>query len=216
MSGATVNVSDFRSLVKEEVPTASNAIVDRKVLEACINFCKLTGIWIVKLDAQPVLANVAEYELYVPRETRLWSVLELKYQGKALTARELVDLERNEDNWETKLGVPPKEYTMLDSQTVRLIGIPQERIERALTGTVTVHPARTATTVGDLLLEDWGNEIADGAKSLLLGMRNTPWYDRTRAIELVSAFGGHVAKATSKASSGHAKRAIRRTRAHFM
>jgi len=213
MSG-TVDISAWRNLVKDELPNASNSIVDAKVLEACRGFCQRASAWVVRLDPQHVLANRPEYELLIPRETRLHAVIELKFLGRPLTKRALPDLESNAPNWEAKVG-PPQEFTMLDSQVVRLIGIPQERVEKALTGTVAVLPVRNATTVGADLFEDWAEAIADGAKALLYSMKNTPWYDRIRHAEKEAAFTAHVDKARSRAAQGHLGGAVRRTRPHF-
>ncbi|HEY0964096.1 MAG TPA: hypothetical protein VGE69_17235 [Pseudomonadales bacterium] len=214
MSGGTVPVSSWRSLVKDELPNASNTIVDSKVREALRDFCKRGKAQVVRLDPMHVLANIAEYELFVPRETRLLGIVELKYRGKRLTKRELGDLEANDSIWESRTGHPTA-FTMLSSQIVRLIGIPQERVDLAITGTVTVIPTQDAEEVSEDLFGDWGTEIAAGAKALLYGMRNTPWYDQQREQRKQVEFEDAIVKARSVAARGYMTGGVRRTQPHY-
>lgn len=172
---AVVNVSGWRERVQDDIPDAYNALVDRHVLDTCIEFCADTRIWHLRMTPMSTIANVAQYKLRVPADTKLASVIELRYLGKKLDPKIDSDLDASTPNWETKTGTP-QQYTMIDQNTARLIGIPTEAVVNALTASLAIKPARDATTVGEVLWENWADAITHGAKARIFSMKTEAWH----------------------------------------
>jgi len=211
---ATVAVSLWRTRIQDDIPDAYNSLVDRAVLDACIEFCADSRIWHMRMTPMSSIADIAQYKLRVPANTKLASVLELRYNGKVLEPKIDSDLDASTDNWETKTGTPTQ-YTMIDHSTARLIGIPTEALVNALTGSIAVKPARDATEVGEVLWEDWAEAITHGAKYRLFGMTTEAWANDRQMRTHHELYMDAKNEAKGVAMNRHTNRARRRSKAHW-
>lgn len=212
---ATIAVSSWRSRIQDDIPDAYNHVVDRAVLDTCIEFCKNTRIWHTRMTPMTSIANVPNYKIRVPASTRLASILELRYAGQKLHPVIDSDLDASTPNWEAKTGTP-RQYTMLDQSTARLIGIPIEGVTNALTGSIAIKPERDATEVGEVLWDDWAEAITHGAKYRLFSMSNKAWTDDSKASMHYNQYQALENKAKSIGSNRHTNRARRRVRPFYM
>lgn len=211
---ATVAVSLWRTRIQDDIPEAYNHLVDRAVLDTCIEFCQNTRIWHTRMTPMSVIANIPNYKLRVPANARLASVIELKYNGKKLEPVIDSDLDASTPNWEAKTGTP-NQYTMLDQGTARLIGIPTEALTNALTGSIAVKPARDAEVVGEVLWDDWAEAIAHGAKYRIFSMTNEGWADARKASDHFGLYNELENKAKGIGMNRHTNRGRRRVHGHW-
>ncbi|MDP2346717.1 MAG: hypothetical protein Q8N34_03215 [Gammaproteobacteria bacterium] len=211
---AVVDVADWRERVTDEIPDAYNDLVDRHVLDTCIAFCVYTRIWHMRMTPMSSIANLPQYKLRVPANTKLAAVIELRYNGQKLDPVIDSDLDASTPNWETRTGTP-RQYTMIDQDTVRLIGIPTEALTNALTGSIAIKPARNATTVGEILWEDWAESITHGAKARLFAMKNEDWFDAAAARRHEDEYKVAADKAKGVGMNRHTTRSRRRVFAKY-
>lgn len=173
---ATLN--DFLSLVAPNVESCPNATVVSAIRRSIREFCRETYVWKASLTDVDTVAGDATYTLVPPTDTQIVSVLNITHVDRDLMPIDEAWLDRYELNWRTFNDARRSTYVVheLYATDIRLVPPPLEADTPGLVNIrVAVMPTLTATTVDDVLLNDWDESIMYGALSRLMRYPEKPW-----------------------------------------
>jgi hypothetical protein len=163
----------FYPYVMPEVIGAPEPLVDQALRLAARDFCQRGTAWVEFQDELRPLESSNRFEFDVPSGAELVKVL------SAVVGTTELDVFSN--------GDLPADWTNARSTTLRnklvhlegdeflVFPLPTEPIRLRLA----FKPMLSATTVGDEVLNKWGEDVAAGAKSRLMAMRGMPFTDLT-------------------------------------
>ncbi len=81
---------------------------------------------------------------------------------------------------------------------------------------VSVQPSLTGTTISEQIAESWGEEIAEGAVSSLMLMKDAKWYDPKQSSVHLNNFNGAVADARIRSATGYSNTSQRARGGRFI
>lgn len=143
-------------------PSCPQPVIMRAVEDAAIEFCTRTWIYREILDPVPITADVQEYEIDAPsNKSEIIGLLSV-----------------------TKDGTPFKEYVYI-KPTMRMNDIPT--VDFDLTVEAALRPARGIVDYPDIL-EDYVEEIAQGALYRVLRVPMESWYNPAEASVCYNRF----------------------------
>ena len=212
----TVAITSFIPYIRPEVPGCPDLMIEQKLMSTLIDFCAKTDIWQEDIDSSTLIPAVKEIEIDVPDGTTLNKILRLRYKDtKEIVATSVDWLDRNEPNWRTKTSGVGDYFIHTGKATIQLVGHASEVETLALRGRMSLKPKRTATTVYDMLYEDYCEAIAAGTKASLMAMSAKEWTNPEMAQVYSLAYVRTIDEATVFAQAAYASRVRRRTRAYF-
>lgn len=168
--------SDFYDLVRIDVPAVESDMVDFAILRAAREFLLETGAYVVDAAAVNVVAGTATYNLVSP--VSLTDVAYIK-QGWVnefpLTPITLDELGAVPRYWPSDEADQPDRYVQQTQDTVTLYPKPAVAYTGGLVTKLAVYPSLTATGVADWVGARYAEDLAEGAKAVLMEMRGKPW-----------------------------------------
>lgn len=119
--------------------------------------------------------------------------------------------------WRTMTGPQAVFYYHPDVNTIRLVPVPDTTKTGGLFIRIAAKPSRTATTIDDLLYNEWLDEIARGAVGLLQRIDNRPWTSVRSADRHLKYFenGYNEARSRVNRSNNRNTKGIGRSRAYY-
>ena len=167
-------ISAFRVEVARHVPSAPEPLIDEAILLTAIDFCSATNIAQATVTAN-VVANAPTVTFTPPADTSTVSVMQLWHAGKQVfpAVPDQVDL-AGAYSGATEVG-DPKWFFDAALNTVRVYPLPKENVANGWVARVSVCPADAATTVPDVLWDDWRLAISAGARAYIKSIPNQPF-----------------------------------------
>lgn len=182
-------LNDFLSQVTPFLPACSEMLAIQHIRETCRDFCQFTGVWQETLDPVATSYGIRRYDLSPPpnasivRTVKVWhrnTELPLMNSDSRLLRPELYnDLFPNASNTP---GIPRTALVDFENTQLAVDPAPNMSEPNALTVRVVLKPSRTATTVPDLLLNEYEYAIAQGAISRLAKVPSQPFTDTNIAL----------------------------------
>jgi hypothetical protein len=206
----TVTTDSFLREVVTYCPDAMELVALNAIVNACIEFCRVSTIHRIDMTALDGVAGQEEYTITVPTDTQLATVIQLSYNGLKLVPKSMEELTayyRYED-WDTIQGQPAF-FTQITPGAVRLVPYPDTNATGALTGRISLMPTRSATTVYDELYNRYFEDIALGARSRLHYTPATSYYDPAMAEQCKMRFDNAKNNALSRANKGQSRAMVR-------
>jgi len=190
------------------VPNCSEPAAVQALRNACIDFTKGSMCLQGQLDPMSVAKDVAEYDIDVPKNTRLTQMISLYYLGSLLPRKSLSYIVGATGRDWAALRGPPTMYTQFAPDTVTLIRCPGESIANALTGTYAYVPTRSSTTCDEVMLERYAEAIARGAASKLMQIPNEPFSNLQMAMMYHRQFTADIANELGAINQGQNRASI--------
>jgi len=164
-------------------PGAADPLLDRSLARAAQEFYRRTRIWRQWLAPITVLAATRGYTLTLPADT---NVVRLEFAKRndgdfPILSQRSIDVDLGSHQW--------REHGLVstDRRTITLArDLPAGdvlRIEASL-----MPDLETATGIADADLDQYGRDIAEGAKAILLSQNRAPWADPAGAAEARNKF----------------------------
>lgn len=176
----SVPYSSFLDYVVPYVPGVPQAIAERCIRDAIIDFCDETKIYEQVLDTVFVPAGTIEFVLEVPNGTKLAAV-------NMLTTTDGVYLE------------PLSGFVVRHDIVELTASLPSDS---TIYANVALKPSRGSINCPSFILEDWVDVIANGAQAMLFSMANEEWASTRDAANKYSLYRVGVAKARRYARTG--------------
>lgn len=200
--------SDFYDGVIPDVPGVTTSVAELAIKNTVIDFCEQSLI--LQRDHEPVtvIANVNDYDFEPETGELVVKVMRAWYKSFQLTQLAPDDI-----------GVPeiynrafptaststsdPQYILQKDERTFTLYPMPAETVGSAITMRVALKPTRAATTINDVLLEDYFEIISAGAKYRLLLSQGKPYTSPQLAAVERDIYVSGINKAKQRATRGH-------------
>lgn len=192
-------LSDFYSRITPWVVGCPEPTINQALVDAAVRFCEDSKV--IHQRTEPILtqANVSTYEVEVPTQQRVGTVLDVYCNGKPL--RPLVGDAR--PNPSDRTGTPTHYYGVRTDSEFLVQLHPTPDAEYSVQVDASFVPTRTATSLEDELLERWVEAIVAGTLSKLFSIPNQPFSDPGQSAAAAVAFAGLSMRARREA--GHTR-----------
>lgn len=188
------DLSGIARLVRIAVPGCSEPQIADAIIDAAIEFCRETRVVTETLSVATVIGQ-ASYALATSAGTRANRVNRVERGTVPLSKSSKPVFDANPI---MRAGGTASHYYLDDDSLV--LGPVPDAVE-TLTLAVAVEPELGATTVPDVLYNEWRRVIASGAKATLLAQK-MPWQSLTDAQIENALFVGGITAAISKRDGG--------------
>lgn len=176
----SVSIASFKNLVAPDVLPCPDPIVEREVKLVIDDFCRKTNILqrdfqldVDSLDIDSDMQNAIDFDIsQYAHELRPVTLMEL-YIDSAPYLPQLRNIKSTITNWDLVSNDRVKYFWIPNDHTVRLFDMSAN--DTSVWMRITVKPRSDATTVDDLLWEDWSEAIVAGAKWRILSMPGKEW-----------------------------------------
>ncbi len=176
MAALTVLVPDILA----EIPGIPSFIAERQLLRAARLFTEDTRAWRASVQMS-VTATVATVDMtsLLPTGTELVDIISMKNVGggEPVHPKTYSWLDQNTSDWRSQTDIAAAWYVQDGNNTVRLVPIPSATTANLYDVRVAVKPLLTATTIDDLLVNKFSENLIHGALSFLYLIPNKPWTD---------------------------------------
>lgn len=191
------DLSGIARLVRIAVPGCPEPLISDAIIDAAIEFCRRTRAVTEDVSVTTAAAD-ATYPLDTSAGTRAWRVLRVE--------RDTVPLNKSskpvfDANPHLRADGTASHY-YLEDDTLTLGPVPE--VVETLDVSVVVEPVLGATTIPDVLYNDWRRVVAAGAKAILLAIPKTEWQSLSDAAIELAAFNSGVEDAITKRDGGGA------------
>lgn len=186
-------LSAFTPYIAPDVPGCPEPLIDDAVRRAAIEFCEKTRALREAVSFNTVADQ--DYVTLAPTGGDVARLYKVMYGDEELEPTTRFDFDEDGDTGQ------PLEYYIEPPNTLRLYPVPDAIY--AMVAHVAVKPDRDATTLDDVLYNNWRDEIAAGAKAKLLKMSKQPWYDQAAADTAKTDFQAAIDKAAHKRATGN-------------
>ncbi len=197
-------ITTFTDKVREDLPGCPYPLITDAVISTLIRFCREAEVWRYKLDNVDLTISTAEYTFSPPAGTRIHRILNVSdSNGVSLTEKNEGWLDENVTNWRTDESDTLTYYASPETGTILVVSVPEADVTGGLTNIrVLLIPTRDATTVDDILYNDYRDEIVFGVKAWLMRMPNKSWTDKESAKEYEGWFMAGIKKAYDHVNKG--------------
>lgn len=189
------DLSGIAKLVRIAAPNCPDPLLDDAIIDAAIDFCRQTRVVTESLSVATVAAQ-SVYPLATSANTRANRAQRVERGTVPLTKSSKPAFDANPH----LRAAGTANHYYLDNDSLVLGPIP-EAIE-TLKLSVVVEPVLGATTIPDVLHDEWRRVIASGAKAILLSTANVPWQSLPDAAIEGTAFMAGIEAAIAKRDAG--------------
>jgi hypothetical protein len=202
-----VSLDEFLPYVVPDCPGISDAGAMEAIISAAIEFCEKSLVLQADHDAISVKTGVVDYDLAPPTDHLICKVLKVWFRHYLLppNAPDDVDYATVYNDFLSTSGGTPRVYFQKDARTLSVWPIPQADEASVITLRVALKPKRGATSVSDVLYEDWADVIAAGAKSTLQMTPGKPYGNPIAAQYNRNVFTAGVNRAMTRANKGNTR-----------
>ena len=188
--------ADLVPRVKVLVPIVPLATALDALHTAAVDFCRKTNAWRFSTGSIPAIANVTDYEVSVPANTRICRIMSGTWKDKPLYA--VSTIQRNANG---PMGTPY--YYQLVGQTLRITDAPTATEFDAFDFELALEPTMSATGMDDEFINEHYQAIVWGAVTSLLMMPLQPWSAPQSAVAYEQHYIAAVSRAEGRANDDH-------------
>ena len=207
----SVALIQFAKYVRPEVIGCPEIQILDAILRASIVFCNKSR-YIKETFNVTTVAGTNKYVMAnMPVDVQAREIVNVKrglYQD--LDPSSFREFQNNDLN--TLPGTP--QYFYMDKDRKLVLGNIPVAIE-TLSVTAIVRPTEAATTLPDMLFDEYVDEIAAGAKSRLMVMKGQPWTDVQQASIYQGLFNDAIESSNVRESKGSTNKALRMVGNYF-
>lgn len=195
--------STFYDHLLPELPGCTTEFVDLHLLQVARDFCTRTSAWRDTFDTIASQDDTLTYDLFTSEaRTELVQLLRLTINDVLLWCAE--DPAENEDQPENPADQPPFVING-DGDLITL----EEQPEGDIVMVGSMRPTMAATSLPDLLLNDYLEAIRTGTLARLMVMSGKRWTDRDLATIYGREYTRLTTAAASKARGGNTRKPLR-------
>lgn len=170
----------FMSRLLPLVPGCPDTLVRQALVDTAIEFCESTLIVQGNSAPQTATVDVGSYTLTVPAQQAVTSVLNVWYGTKQLRPAAALQIDAilayvsGVGTTTAEKGTPDVFYE-LSPGVIGIYPVPNVTTASYLSARMALRPTRTATSLEDVLLNDWVDGIVSGAEARLRDIPNQPF-----------------------------------------
>ena len=207
-----LNLDVFLPRLLPSAPNCPDPTARQALLDAAIEFCEETSI--VRITTGPqYTAGTAVYTVGVPASQKV-ALTQRAWYGQRELMPALSSMVANVDAYTSVTADPYQEpHSFLESAPgeVTLFPAPGAMATQMLTFRVATKPSRAATSVADVLFEDWAEAIVAGALKRLHAIPDTSFFSDGHAMRRATEFQLGINRARAEAQRGRVRGSIQTT-----
>lgn len=188
-------LSAFLPEVMLNAPGCADVVAMNYIRNAAIEFCNLTYVVSEEIDPVTLTAGLFESEVSAPSGTAIVAVHSVYADGEPIDPVSELELRQKYGNWKERTGTPAGYLT--SAEGIRIFPIPQSDV--VIEASVATRPTVAATTLNDVLLNEWKQAIVSGALSELLMVPGQSFTEPNTAMMHKVKFDDRVIAAQAKA-----------------
>lgn len=199
----------FLDYVLPHVPGCTPEMALLEIQNTIIEFCEKSLI--LQADHDPVTAIVGQidYDLDPPRDRLVVRVMKAWYKGQLLEemAPDEIDtpsVYNQRSGYHIHRG-EPFQFFQKEARTFSVYPIPDETVKQSITLRVALKPTRSATTIDDLIYEEYAETIGSGAISRLALSPGKPYSNPALANVHRALFQAGLNVARDRAQNGYVR-----------
>lgn len=209
----SAQLSSFYPLIAPEVPGCPLILMREQILNAAIDFCERSQVWIAVQAPISVTANLADYTFTAPAGAVVHSIRSATFDGQPIDplTREWCDVYL--PGWRPGVspvvtGIPVG-ITQMDPTGYRLVYTPVAN--GTLIIEVSYKPDRNpaVTTLPDILFDEYKETVCCGALARLLIMADVPWRNPETAAVHAARFKEGYEGANLRQTKGFGRASLR-------
>lgn len=190
--------TDFLVFIEPHCEGVPQPLAVHCLREAAREFCRETHIWTRDDAGNDVQAGEAEYRWAPAGDYVVCGVDLAKLSGSDIWPVSEIDLDECMPDWRTAEAENPRWFLRPEDGTIRLVPLPTKDHPGGLFVKLALKPSRTAAQCPDFLLEEWGEEIAAGARQRLRLLPGKAWTDPAMAAVDRADFRAGMARAKAR------------------
>lgn len=196
----------YANFLREVLPYCSSApeiVAQNAIRNAAIEFCDKSHWLLYTPDAANGVANVSEYDIDTPNDTRLARLITAWWDNAQIMPKseeQLRDLYGVD--WRTITG-SPNAYTRTDD-TTQIVVVPYPVVSEpsALTMIIAIAPTRDSLTCDSDLYERWAEVIAHGALARLMSTPAQAYTNMSASVAHAVQFRAGISDAKIERNRG--------------
>lgn len=201
--------SAFLDYVLPHVPGCTNEMALQEIKNTIIDFCEKSLI--LQADHDPVTAIVGQidYDLEPPKDRLVVRVMKAWYKGQLLEEMAPDDIDtpsvyNQQSGYHVHRG-DPLQFFQKEARTFSVYPIPNETVKQSITLRVALKPTRSATTIDDLIYEEYAETIGSGAISRLALSPGKPYSNAALANAHRALFQAGLNVARDRSQNGYVR-----------
>lgn len=208
-------LTEFTQHIIIYVPGCSDMLAEQFVLNTIRDFCERTDIWKYTLDAISSVAEQRDYELSVPSETELVTIINATYDDNPLDPVIETQMDWQDSYWRSADSGTPTSYAVLTPGYISLYPTPEDTESDILSVRVSLKPTVTATTVEGFLYTDWLDAIISGTLARLMAIPKKNWTDVQLSQFYLRKYESYLSRGIVRSTTGHVRKALRVKPSYF-
>lgn len=196
-------ISTLYSRLAPRLPGCPEPTILQAVLDTAIDFCAETRVYNTFIQF-PSQASVQTYTVPAPTDTdeEVHTIMNMWWKSRPLGPAADYLIDRPETLFATSFGTQeqgdPRRWLRAQNGTFTVYPVPNAAISDGFTIQYAMKPKLTATTIPDLLVDQWRDAILSGALSRLRSIPGKQWTAPNQMDEAVYNLGRARAKAVAR------------------
>lgn len=208
-----MNVSDLLPDVLVHTPEVPDMLAERQLVLTTKEFCNKTKYWREDLAPLYLIANIDTYRLITPPDSIIYELVFISHaSGGRLTVTTPHKLLTEDPTWRDRTGNPPTHFFRDGTDEVRLYPVPSANEAGTVIPRAVLTPSNDATTLPDVVLNDYYDAIVSGAVARLQRMPGKEWTQPKYSAAHEAAFQTAVMNASARATDGRQTGVARKVR----
>jgi hypothetical protein len=206
-----LNLDVFLTRLLPSVNGCPEPLARRALIDSAIEFCEETGVVRVTTDSVATQSGTSVYTVDIPTGQLVVNVQRAWYGSRELTAApdsQVANVQAYISEAATDIGQEPIYFIEFMPGEVTLFPTPGASANGELVFRASTKPARSATSVENVLYEDWVEPIVSGALARLHATPDTPFFSASAAGYQASLFRLGINRARSEALRGRVRTSI--------
>lgn len=172
-------LSSLLDRVHDELPSVPEALALRALSDATREFCTRTHAWQAPVPRVTLREGRRQYQLYPDIGLQVVALKEVRYNDRRLTA---VPVEKLRRAFTTPQSAEPTAYAQTSATSLELAAPASSEGRLTVLAALTLALNSVESELPDVLVDEWGEAIASGAKSRLVRQASQPWYAPDAAV----------------------------------
>jgi len=206
-----LNLDVFLPRLLPSVNGCPEPLARQALLDSAIEFCEETGVVRVTTDPVTTLSGVASYDIDLPTNQKVVQVQRAWYGSRELIAApasQVSAVAAYVSDPSDPLDQEPVYFHEATPGSINLYPTPGAEANANLVFRVSTKPARSATSMENVLFEDWAETLVAGALRRLHGTPDTPFFSDGAAARQHALFQLGISRARSEALRGRVRTSI--------
>ena len=199
----------FLDYVLPHVPGCTNEMALLEIKNTIIDFCEKSLILQTDHDPVSAVSGIMDYDLEPPRDYLVTKIMKAWYKGQELDMESPDEIKTpsvyNQNSGYLVNRGDPRYLLQKDARTFSVYPIPAESVKLSLTLRVALKPTRSATTIDDLIFEEYAETIGHGAISRLALSADKPYSDTKLATARNALYITGLNLARDRAQRGYVR-----------